>query len=342
VITPNVPAQPQQPIQYSIKNNTVLYNTIFIICIIIIVILGLIIIGYIILKKKPNLKDRFNRRDILVTRTITETSSDDNEVTIDDICNIELAYNQDKQQTVFRKSKPKRKKKKLMKKKNSPIKNMTKNKMQLSLPTITEVLTCEDESDYDSNSSEDDMILGVTTLLYEDDGFITDDVVNLSALQFLETKSDVERPTSPEVEAITKKLVDLKNDTIVSDISTDEEQETPEEDDEMNDNQTQDINPIDEDDLSCISDISISIDDDEIQIIAPPGHLYLDINLNESGNCYVHNISNKSPLYGEIQVGDVIVQIDDVCVLGWNAISISKFLAERAVLEQRVITVRRC
>ena len=121
-------------------------------------------------------------------------------------------------------------------------------------------------------------------------------------------------------------------------------------------------NSYDVDDISYVSDMSLSMEEEidfqsnnnnyqEIKIIAPAGHLYLDVNSRVTNNkeqssesccCYVHNVKKESPLHNVIQMNDIIIKIDEVNVIGWNAVSISMLLSSRATLSQRVIIIHRC
>merc|ERR1712151_856254 len=170
-----------------------------------------------------------------------------------------------------------------------------------------------------SSDDSDDIITGVTTLLYEDDGFITNDIVNLSSLQFLHYKDDnnnvkdndnavtfadnnidstlLEDNSNTAVQTITEKLLNIHNeatsnndnDTFIEscnsnnnednvdshdiqedDIASEEVEkeenynaiEENENNNTIEEHENKNYNNYDADDISCISDISLSTEED--------------------------------------------------------------------------------
>ena len=81
---------------------------------------------------------------------------------------------------------------------------------------------------------------------------------------------------------------------------------------------------------------------DIIQILAPAGKLGVEVDTPETGGpAYVSSISDNSPLFGRIFLGDVIVAVDNRDVQQLVADDVSKILLVKSTNSRRLISVLR-
>ncbi len=79
-----------------------------------------------------------------------------------------------------------------------------------------------------------------------------------------------------------------------------------------------------------------------IRLLAPKGRLLISlVNLPEGGPSYVTKVSRRSPLFGRLQLGDRIVEVDGEDVQLVSAKNVTKLLARKKKNPQRQITVLR-
>mmetsp|Transcript_29110 Transcript_29110/g.45237 ORF Transcript_29110/g.45237 Transcript_29110/m.45237 type:complete len:100 (+) Transcript_29110:417-716(+) len=74
---------------------------------------------------------------------------------------------------------------------------------------------------------------------------------------------------------------------------------------------------------------------------APPGPLGLIIGSTPHGPV-VQLIKQSSPLYHEVQVGDVIIQVDDLCTKNMSSATLTKVMAAKVYQKERkMLLIRR-
>jgi hypothetical protein len=81
---------------------------------------------------------------------------------------------------------------------------------------------------------------------------------------------------------------------------------------------------------------------DFITIVAPAGMLGIVLNDNQGGDFpVVYAVKSTSPLHGRVQVGDMLVTVDEVDCRGVASRTISSFLSSRSQSPMRTMVLAR-
>ena len=83
-----------------------------------------------------------------------------------------------------------------------------------------------------------------------------------------------------------------------------------------------------------------AVKEEYIEIIAPAGKLGVVIDTPNDGPPIVHAVKGSSPLVNEIQVGDILVAVDDEDVRRWSAIEVSKLISRKSVKSRKLGIIR--
>jgi hypothetical protein len=67
-----------------------------------------------------------------------------------------------------------------------------------------------------------------------------------------------------------------------------------------------------------------------LEFVVPPGKLGMVIDTPDNGPPLVHAVKTGSILDGKVQVGDLLMAVDDQNVTDWSAVQVSKFIAARS------------
>mmetsp|Transcript_20101 Transcript_20101/g.28484 ORF Transcript_20101/g.28484 Transcript_20101/m.28484 type:complete len:263 (+) Transcript_20101:315-1103(+) len=80
---------------------------------------------------------------------------------------------------------------------------------------------------------------------------------------------------------------------------------------------------------------------EQLEVMAPSGKLGLLMDTPETGFPFVYGIKDWSPLYGQLQEGDMVIRLDDEDVRFCTAIELSKRLSQKSHKKARKLTILR-
>ena len=83
------------------------------------------------------------------------------------------------------------------------------------------------------------------------------------------------------------------------------------------------------------------VQEQTIQICAPPGKLGVVIDTPNSGAPVVHAVKDSSVIANLISVGDQLIMVDDIDVSDMTAIKVSKLISKKSANPQRKLTIVR-
>lgn len=86
---------------------------------------------------------------------------------------------------------------------------------------------------------------------------------------------------------------------------------------------------------------NLSVQEEMIEVYAPPGKLGVVIDTPDEGAPVVHAIKDSSCIADQIKVGDKLIAVDDEDVRAMTAIKVSKMISRKSANPTRKLTIVR-